>query len=89
MKILSCDEFCGKYGQKSENTVEYEDVKDLDYHLVWTEVDDPEGNGTLLLPGFHFVNRLGYIVSEKTWTDEDNKGGLEVQWCEFEDEDSV
>jgi hypothetical protein len=86
MKTLSCDEFEDKYGQKSDN-VEYEDVKDLDCHVVWTEIDDPEGTATYLIPGFHFVNRLGYIVSNKPWTDEEYNEGLEVLWFEFDDED--
>jgi hypothetical protein len=86
MKTLSCDEFEDMYGQKSDN-VEYEDVKDLDCHVVWTEIDDPEGTGTYLIPGFHFVNRLGYIVSSKPWTDEEYNEGLEVLWFEFDDED--
>jgi hypothetical protein len=88
MKTLSCDEFENKYAyRKCVDILDYEDVKDLDYHVIWTEVDDPEGNGTLLLPGFHFVNRLSYIVSDKPWTDEDYEQGLEVQWCEFGDDE--
>jgi hypothetical protein len=86
MRSLSQDEFLEKYGQKGD--CEYEDdVKDLDYHVVWTEVDDPEGNGTFLSPGFHYVNRLHYIVSHKPWSDEEYSEGLQVQWCEFEDEE--
>jgi hypothetical protein len=85
VRMLSEDEFLEKFGQKSDG--EYEDVKNLDKHIVWTEVDDPEGNGTFLQPGFHYVNRLSYIVSAKPWTDEDYEEGLEVQWCEFENED--
>ena len=87
MRILSEDEFLQKCGQKGGSMVEYEDVRDLDYHVVWTEVDDPEGNRTVLLPGFHLVNRVSYLVSDKPWTDEDYKEGLEVQWCEFEDDE--
>jgi hypothetical protein len=33
------------------------------------------------------VNRLSYIVSDKPWTDEDYEQGLEVQWCEFGDDE--
>jgi hypothetical protein len=87
MRILSEDEFVEIYAQKGGCMVEYEDVKDLDCHVVWTEVEDLEGNGTVLLPGFHFVNRVSYLISEKPWTDEDAEQGLEVQWCVFGDDE--
>jgi hypothetical protein len=84
--MLSQDEFLEKYGLKSGDIVDYEeDVKDLDYHFVWTLVD-AEGE-SYLYPGFHLVNRLGYVVSDKPWTDEEDEEGLEVLWDEPEDED--
>ena len=87
MRILSEDEFVEIYAQKGGCMVEYEDVKDLDCHVVWTEVEDLEGNGTVLLPGFHLVNRVSYLISDKPWTDEDAEQGLEVQWCVFGDDE--
>jgi hypothetical protein len=89
MKTLSCDEFMETYGQKNENILDYEDVKDLDLHVVWTliDADNDAAVESYLSPGFHFVNRLGYIVSKLPWTDEEYNEGLEVLWCEFEDED--
>jgi hypothetical protein len=33
---------------------------------IWTEVD-AEGRFTTVIEGFHYVNRLGYYVTEKPW----------------------
>jgi hypothetical protein len=33
---------------------------------TWTEVD-AEGRFTTVIEGFHYVNRLGYYVTEKPW----------------------
>ena len=41
----------------------------VDPHLVWTIVDC---DGKLYVsPGYHFVNRLDYVLCELPWTDED------------------
>lgn len=34
---------------------------------IWTWVESD--NGTYLVAGFTFVNRLGYFITEKPWTD--------------------
>lgn len=36
---------------------------------VWTVVDDDEGE-LVIVPGFHFVNRILYFVSNEEWKDE-------------------
>jgi hypothetical protein len=41
---------------------EFDFVCKQDPSTVWTLVDDGEG-GESLMSGFHFVNRLGYLVS--------------------------
>ena len=42
---------------------------DVDPHLVWTIVDC---DGRLnVSPGFHFVNRIDYVLCEVPWIDED------------------
>lgn len=42
---------------------------DVDCHLVWTILDC---DGKLYVsPGFHFVNRIDYVLCEVPWTDED------------------
>lgn len=47
---------------------EYEYIKSLDPHYVWTEV---QGDMSMLLvTGVAFVNRLSYVVCEKPWKDE-------------------
>jgi len=35
---------------------------------VWTLVDDDNGVPTIVA-GYHFVNRIGYIITIKTWND--------------------
>lgn len=42
---------------------------------VWTVVDD--GEATAISPGFHHVNRLGYIVTENPWSDDIDEVELE------------
>ena len=40
-----------------------------DNNRVWTLVDDDNGVPTIVA-GYHFVNRIAYIITIKTWTDE-------------------
>lgn len=40
-----------------------------DEHLIWTEVDDSEGDGFLIYPGRHWVKRVGYFVCRHPWDD--------------------
>jgi hypothetical protein len=47
---------------------EYEFVKAQDPNKIWTEVDGDEG--TYIVAGWHFVNRIHYYVTEEPWTDE-------------------
>ena len=48
---------------------------ELDYvrkqpnNRVWTVVDT-DGDDLIILAGFHFVNRLGYLVTNEEWLDE-------------------
>ena len=49
---------------------EFSDVKDVDPHHVWTVVDDTRG-GECALPGFHAVNVIGYVTTERVWTSKD------------------
>jgi hypothetical protein len=43
------------------------------FRKVWTIVDC---DGTLyLLPGFHFVNRINWVLCEVSWHDDENKRG--------------
>jgi hypothetical protein len=50
---------------------EYEAVKqanEINPKTVWTEVDGDEG--TYILAGWHFVNRIQYYITENPWDDE-------------------
>jgi len=42
---------------------------------VWTvvEEDDGEEQKLFILPGYHLVNKLGYIVTEQLWDDTDTE----------------
>lgn len=47
---------------------EYEKVKATDNKYVWTEVDGDEG--TYIIAGHHWVNRIHYYITENPWEDE-------------------
>jgi hypothetical protein len=47
---------------------EYEFVKAQDPNKIWTEVDGDEG--TYIIAGHHWVNRIHYYITENPWTDE-------------------
>ena len=66
-----------------ENYWEFDEVKDMDYRVVWTVVEtgDPDNESLYALPGFHIVNRLGYLVSDVAWDDEAD-GDVEAVWDE-------
>lgn len=42
----------------------------VDHHHVWTEVDMDDGYGTAIIPGRHFVNRVGHLVTMAPWADD-------------------
>ena len=42
----------------------------IDKHFVWTVVDG-ENDKLIILPGFHYVNRLGYYATDNPWEDKD------------------
>jgi hypothetical protein len=41
-----------------------------DPRTVWTVVDSDDGDGLVVVPGWHHVNRQGYIVCETPFGDE-------------------
>lgn len=43
-----------------------ETVKKLDDSHVWTVLDGDSGNDQWISPGIHFVNRICYLVTEKS-----------------------
>jgi hypothetical protein len=58
---------------------EFDQVKDLPENTVWTIIDDGGATDCLYAsPGFHVVNKIGYIVTQKPW-DADT---LDALWCD-------
>jgi hypothetical protein len=47
---------------------EYDYVKGIHPNFVWTEVDGDEG--TYIVAGHHWVNRIHYYITENPWDDE-------------------
>jgi hypothetical protein len=63
---------------------EFEDVEQLPRNTVWTIVDDGGETDCLFAsPGFHVVNKLGYIVTAKPWADDT----LDALWHDADDGD--
>ncbi|HET7560869.1 MAG TPA: hypothetical protein VFJ87_00640 [Rhodanobacteraceae bacterium] len=61
----------GVYLQPSDDLFQFEDVRDHPQQHVWTVVDsgdDGDGNW-YALPGFHVVNKLGYVMTCKPWSE--------------------
>ena len=80
--IYSDDTMFETYGE------ELDFVKAQDPRCVWTYVDGDMSS--VLLAGFHFVNRLGYYVTEVPWDNEWDSCLLAVEAecaCYNEDED--
>jgi len=50
---------------------ELDAVRAADPACVWTLVSSDDDDGLYLLSGFHFVNRLGYLIIERPWAGED------------------
>lgn len=69
----------GAHAAPSGDLFEFEEVKDLPLNTVWTVVDTDDGHW-IAQPGFHIVNKLGYVVTQKPWSDSE----IEAYW--FEDD---
>lgn len=59
-----------KYDQLHFETYgeEVEFVQKADNKYIWTEVDGDEG--TYIVAGYHWVNRIHYYITENPWDDE-------------------
>ncbi|NTF18200.1 hypothetical protein G6L37_07255 [Agrobacterium rubi] len=64
---------------------DFENVKAADPLTVWTVVEGFETENQYLLPGFHFVNRIGYVLAEKPITEEElsSREWDEVLWTDY------
>lgn len=46
--------------------------KDVELKYLWTLIDNnPNGVYLDIIPGYHFINRMGYFVTEVPWTDKE------------------
>lgn len=72
---ISEDEFRDDWGvtQKPNGELfEFEDVNTQPINNVWTilESGDGEDGNWYASPGFHIVNRVGYVMTKRPWTNE-------------------
>lgn len=60
----------GAFMKPSGGLFEFEDVKDQPLEHVWTIVDTGayEDENWYAMPGFHIVNKLGYVMTRRAWT---------------------
>jgi hypothetical protein len=98
MEELTFDEFIEKYKPIDNPHVEdapfdfmfetydeeFEQVKNTEFKYVWTIVESDEG--TVLIPGVHLVNRLGYFITEVPWENENIEVNLYDEEIEVESE---
>ena len=65
---------------------DFEAVKAADPATVWTIVEG-ENDNQYLIPGIHFVNRIGYVIAEKPITQAELDSGEwnEVLWFDGND----
>lgn len=72
---ISEDEFWEDWGliQKVDGEFfDYEDLRRAPVHNVWTVVESGTDNNDnwYASPGFHIVNKLGYVLTERPWHDD-------------------
>lgn len=90
---LTEDEFEEQFHpiQKPDNDglLEWEDVKDLAPENVWTivETGDPVNDSWYAIPGFHYVNKIGYLRSETRWVTDDMEAVWFESWPELQNYD--
>ena len=50
---------------------EFDEVNKSPINHVWTIVEsgNPTNENWYAMPGYHFVNRLGYVLTRKPWED--------------------
>lgn len=72
---MSEAEFTEKFNPQTKDGMgelfDIEDVVNLPKRNVWTivEGDDEMDENWYALPGFHIVNKVGYVTSETPWDD--------------------
>ncbi|MDP9903149.1 hypothetical protein [Arthrobacter bambusae] len=83
MQQLSEDEFDSRFTVVPDpvtgDTIRSSDQGlDRDSRNLWTIVEGDDGNNLYAVSGWHYVNRIGYILTEEAWEEES-----EAVWCEF------
>lgn len=70
MDEISEDEFhdWGIHLTPDGDLLSFDAVKDHDLHQVWTIVEVDDGSW-MAVAGFHVVNRVGYITTDRRWVD--------------------
>lgn len=73
-RLIQEDDFWENWGvtqKTSGDLFDHQDIKDKPIHHVWTilESGNDEDGSWYASPGIHYVNRLGYILTRKPWTD--------------------
>jgi len=51
-------------------------VNEADATTVWTIIEGDEDDALYISAGAHFVNRLGYIITEVPWTAMDHEADI-------------
>lgn len=61
----------GVYLKPSGDLFQFDDVRDQSPQHVWTVVDsgDDAADNWYAEPGFHVVNKLGYVMTRKPWSE--------------------
>ena len=61
----------GVYLKPSGDLFQFDDVRNQSLEHVWTIVDsgDDSNGNWYALPGCHVVNKLGYVMTRKAWSD--------------------
>lgn len=66
------DAFWDEYGVDNNfgELYEFDQIKSADPYMIWTIVEgDGSTENLYAVPGFSVVNKIGYILTEKPWTD--------------------
>jgi hypothetical protein len=61
----ACHDIWGDLGLETFGK-DLDTVKKLDASYLWTVVEGDSGDDQWIIPGYHFVNRICYLVTEKS-----------------------
>ena len=70
--MISEDEFWNDWGVITAPEADFftlDTVQEFPLNYVWTVVDSRNNCDWYAMPGYHIVNRTGYIVTRKPWDD--------------------